>query len=92
MILEGSQNELREALQEEPEEVEFNLAIEENENIILLKKDKIRELKRILELIDPAYYAEHYNNTVLTISDTLHPLNNINNNDNIQSQEEGIYL
>lgn len=68
--LEKSQHELVAAIQEDPGDVDFTAAY--NENIITLnrKKKTINELKTYLKEIDFAYYLDHYRNAPV-IEDTL---------------------
>ena len=79
---------MNEALKEEPNEIEFKLAISENAHTINEKKNRVIELKRNLAVIDPAYYLEHYKhsdyNNVLEI-DAI-------NGETLSNQEEGMYI
>lgn len=56
--LNRSQNELKQALEETPDDADFRQAITENEAIIVDKEAKIIELQRQLEQCDPAYRME----------------------------------
>jgi hypothetical protein len=58
--LERSQNELREALKETPDDADFIIAVAENDKIIAAKKHKVVELREILRHMDPAYNEEKH--------------------------------
>lgn len=65
--LECSQSQLRQALEENPDDNDFKSAVSENEVIIIKKLLKINESEKLLLSIDPSYqievkYQEKYDN------------------------------
>jgi len=53
-----SQAELSDALDEDPHDADFIQAINENEIVIIRKREKILELREMLARIDPAFREE----------------------------------
>jgi hypothetical protein len=58
--LKRSQQELLSALREEPDDVDFKTAYQENILVIVKKQRTIGEFKAHLKTIDVAYFMEHY--------------------------------
>jgi hypothetical protein len=61
--LKRSQQELLSALREEPDDVDFKTAYQENIMVIVKKQRTIGEFKAHLKTIDIVYYMEHYADT-----------------------------
>lgn len=56
--LERSQGELKEAIEEDPDDRDFMFAYLENQETIALKKESIKKLEKKLEEVDPAHCQE----------------------------------
>lgn len=85
--LERSQRELLVALQEDPNDEDFQAAYQENQGVIAKKVQARKEMKEYLKEIDIAYYTEHYKDAVGGEATQAQNADQANTNNS-----EGVYL
>jgi hypothetical protein len=90
MHLENSQSELLQALEVDPDDVDFSTAYKENIVALQKKKQTIHEFKAYLKEIDFAYYLDHYKEPLAVEPAPETSTTTITTTDVIE--ESGIYL
>jgi hypothetical protein len=88
--LKRSQQELLSALREEPNDVDFKTAYQENILVIVKKQRTIGEFKAHLKTIDIAYFMEHYGEATEAADVVSAPQAEQSGSDTVENA--GIYL